>query len=521
MPQDFDNVADVSSRFSSKRLWLILGLIVLGIVVLVPIIAWKSVFETPPTEAELEAGIAENAKHVVPPDELDPRSVKNQETPSDELRESRDQPVSIQALSLDELETIAAEGELVLYTFRGESVTWKDMTGVPFAESLQAARRVDQSIPAAEHNRELAQLGHGMDFEPGVSGRMSPTATIGEYLINSQIFGHIQRGWAHCVGKTFVSDHAIDLTQRIDFAIAEEAVAHSHKIQQGLIALRQLAANDTVKAEEFYGSSPLLQEVLSRADLKEVTSGMARSSLPFAETVSEALMPYGSLDHPSPPMWFRYEWESCFHRIAAVDQAAVDPSLFVPMVEEREAPRTVIRFAYYAPHERAKVETLVSSFLRPDRRVDVARAESFHRSRSAISLATFLLTDTNAPIKEISTMQMPLSTARSMWKGIGPGTLLFERSDGSSVDSYGFVYLGEPLLGSSGRAHEPLSDYVAGNNALEAIGRDSWRKLKDDFHTNTRFYLTPHSLTAIWHDWSQPPGHWKSTKVPFVKEVPA
>lgn len=523
MPTDSDDMADAPSRLSSKRLWLILGLILLGIVVLVPIIAWKSVFETPPTEAELEAGLAENAKHVVPPDELDPPSAANPESPSDEFDESGEEPVSMRALSLDELEAIASKGELVLYTFRDESVTWKDMTGVPFAESLQAVRRVDQSIPAAQHKHELAQLGNGWDVIPSVMGQMTRTATIGERLINAQIYGHLQRGYAHCAGRTFVSDHAIDLTKRIDFAAADEA------IEQGLQSSREhlrfwnsMADDFTVQhAEEFYDSSPILQAMHGREVMKNIVSAHSKNHIFGTDRVLAALLPFGSDDSGSPPKWLRYEWESCFYRIAAVDQAAIDPSLFVPLVEEREAPRDVIHFGYYAPHERAKVEALVHSFLRPDRSVDVARADSFHRSRSAISVATFLLTDTNAPIKGISTMQWPLSTAQSTYKGIGPGKLFFERQAGSSGEYYGFVYLGEPLLGPSGKGRDPLSDYTVRNSAIDAISRASWRTLKGDFHPHPRLSITPYALTRKWGGWFHPPIDWRAIQSPSVKETPA
>ncbi len=520
MPTASDDIADVPSRFSSKRLWLILGLIVLGIVVLVPIIAWKSVFETPPTEAELEAGLAENAKLVVPPDELDPPSPA---TPSEELQEFGSEPVSMRALSLDELEAIAAEGELVLYTFRGESVTWKDITGVPFAESLQATRRVDQTIPAAQHKSELAQLGHGWGVNPSVMGQMTPTATISEYVINSLIYGHLQRGYAHCAGTTFVSDHAIDLTKRIDFAAADEAIGQNRQYSNEWLTFWRTMADDFTnqRAEEFYDSSPSFQATQSRKEFKEMVTPHVGSHILGTYKVLSALMPFGSDDSSSPPKWLRYEWESCFHHIAAVDQAAIDPSLFVTLVEEREAPRDVVRFAYYAPHERAKVEALVRSFLRPDRSVDVARADSFHRSRSAIGLVTFLLTDSNAPIKEISTMQWPLSSAQSAWKGIGPGKLFFERQTGSSGEYYGFVYLGEPLLGPSRKGRDPLADYTVRNYAIDAISRASWRTLKADFQPHPRLSITPYSLTRRWSGWFHPSVDWRAIKSPSVKETPA
>jgi len=54
-------------------------------------------------------------------------------------------------LTMDELESLAAEGELVLYAMRGRPVTWLEMTGVSFAKSVQAARELDRSLTDEDH----------------------------------------------------------------------------------------------------------------------------------------------------------------------------------------------------------------------------------------------------------------------------------------------------------------------------------------------------------------------------------
>ena len=154
------------------------------------------------------------------------------------------------------LENLAAEGELVLYTMRGKGVTWHDMTGVPFAESVRAAQDLDRSL--SEDDQRLL-LGYARSKRPSVMIGEAPRATTcGEMRLNSCIIATICQGWADEAGKRFLADHGIDLGRRIDREAAEEAMDLSLKYWHEFRRCAREARQQPDRVADIRTNSPMI-----------------------------------------------------------------------------------------------------------------------------------------------------------------------------------------------------------------------------------------------------------------------
>lgn len=421
-------------------------------------------------------------------------------------------------LTMAELGDLAAEGELMLYTMRGKGVTWHDMTGVPFAESVRAAQELDRSL--SEDDQRLL-LGYARTLRPSVIGEAPRATTCGEMRLNSCIIAMICQGWADEAGKRFLADHGIDLGRRIDREAAEEAMDLSLKYWHEFRRCVREARKQPDQAADIRTNSPLIARHFTEQHWLRAIQGSGDEQEKKRHDLRENLERVLPIDWPSSreaARWYRLGWEQCFHEIAVRDYLAEHPEIFGPLSEEQVGARDYVMFEFHKPSERYVVEALLESFRNADGTINHTRADNHYKLRQAVSLRLFFNTGRRLNTKSIHTEIRP----RFGYKGAKPtfGRLAFQLPTDQNPDHYAFVYYGDKVVRPRDSDHNAFLNSSVASTGQNAMAEECRQKLADDFVAHRRFRLDPVLLQRAFTAGNGSPATSYVIERPFVKRTP-
>lgn len=380
-----------------------------------------------------------------------------------------------------ELDSIAANGEPVLFIANAQPFTWLDMTGVSFADSLRAARELDASL--SEESAEVLRAATGVSFVPGTGGPYHKAETLGARFLNSCINSMIVRGYQYHAGLRFLSEHKVNLEKRINFIAAWKADERDREFRREYLKSLREARQHPERAEairkRFKSSTQNFTPEQWLNAVSQPLSGFEKAS----EQASEQFNRVVPRDWPSgTPIakWHRWDWESRFHRIAIYDYVDSHPEIYGPLAEERDGARDWVCFQYFRPGDVKQVKSILKTISRPDGTIDHALAAQQLRISSGISDTAFITMGKDFQLKDV------YSDTRSL-HGIPSGQLTFRLPTPSQPNNFGFEFYSRIVTKPRYTNYRGYTNTRVMQFGIGTIIREILAKVEADFQPHTSF----------------------------------